>query len=86
MQGPYSVPRRGALRCLRVASGAGVAPPDGMRTVTELIAHLWDDECPTAPVEAVIDEFREESPTTERPRTRRKETLDERTLVFRVNR
>jgi len=55
-------------------------------TVTELIAHLWDDECPTAPVEAVIDEFREESPTTERPRTRRKETLDERTLVFRVNR
>jgi hypothetical protein len=55
-----------------------------VRTIRELLAQVFDDEAPTAPIEPA--EFREESPTIERPRNRRRETADERTLVFRINR
>jgi len=55
-----------------------------MRTIRELLAQVFEDEAPTAPVEP--EGFREESPTIERPRNRRRETADERTLVFRISR
>jgi len=55
-----------------------------MRTIRELLAQIFEDEAPTAPVEPA--EFRDEPPTVERPRQRRQETADERTLVFRVSR